>query len=49
MELKNSAKKFFSKNRYPSIQVNKKGSHRALDDIIESIEELKYYRQHVFK
>jgi oligoribonuclease len=50
MALKNSAKKiFFSKNRYPRIQVNKKGSHRALDDIIESIEELKYYRQHVFK
>ncbi|MFC3700780.1 oligoribonuclease [Reinekea marina] len=24
----------------------KKGSHRALDDIIESIEELKYYRKH---
>jgi oligoribonuclease len=24
--------------------VNKKGSHRALDDIIESIEELRYYR-----
>lgn len=24
----------------------KKGSHRALDDIIESIEELKYYREH---
>ncbi|MFT7697635.1 MAG: oligoribonuclease, partial [Reinekea sp.] len=24
--------------------VNKKGSHRALDDIIESIEELKHYR-----
>jgi oligoribonuclease len=27
----------------------KKAAHRALDDIIESIEELKYYRQHFFK
>lgn len=29
--------------------IQKKGSHRALDDIIESIEELKYYRQHFMK
>lgn len=28
---------------------SKKASHRALDDIIESIEELKHYRQHFFK
>jgi oligoribonuclease len=28
---------------------NKKGGHRALDDIRESIEELKYYRQAIFK
>ena len=27
----------------------KKGVHLALDDIKESIEELKYYREHVFK
>ncbi len=27
----------------------KKASHRALDDIIESIEELRYYREHFFK
>jgi oligoribonuclease len=27
----------------------KKGGHRALDDIRESIEELKYYRQAIFK
>jgi oligoribonuclease len=27
----------------------KKAVHRALDDIIESIDELKYYRQHFFK
>jgi oligoribonuclease len=26
---------------------HKKGTHKALDDIIESIEELKYYRQHL--
>jgi len=29
--------------------VKKKGTHRALDDIIESIEELKHYRDHFFK
>lgn len=28
---------------------NKKSTHRALHDIIESIEELKYYREHFFK
>lgn len=28
---------------------SKKASHRALDDIIESIEELKHYRRHFFK
>jgi oligoribonuclease len=27
----------------------KKAAHRALDDIIESIEELRYYREHFFK
>ncbi|EAR90411.1 oligoribonuclease (macronuclear) [Tetrahymena thermophila SB210] len=27
----------------------KKGGHRALDDILESIEELKFYRKEVFK
>ncbi len=27
----------------------KKSAHKALDDIIESIEELKYYRQHFLK
>jgi len=26
----------------------KKGAHLALDDILESIDELKYYRQHLF-
>lgn len=28
---------------------SKKSSHQAMDDIIESIEELKYYRTHFFK
>ena len=28
---------------------SKKASHKAMDDIIESIEELKYYREHFFK
>lgn len=27
----------------------KKASHKAMDDIIESIDELKYYREHFFK
>ncbi|HCK76166.1 MAG TPA: oligoribonuclease [Gammaproteobacteria bacterium] len=27
----------------------KQGGHRALDDILESIEELKYYREHFFR
>ena len=29
--------------------VNKRATHRALDDIRESIEELRYYRQHFLK
>ena len=28
--------------------INKKGTHRAMDDIKESIEELRYYREHFF-
>jgi oligoribonuclease len=31
----------------PEIQFNKKSAHRALDDILESIEELKFYRQEI--
>ncbi len=27
----------------------KRGAHRALDDILESIDELKYYRDHFIK
>lgn len=36
---------------YPadSAKVVKKNSHRALDDIKESIEELKFYKQSIFK
>jgi len=35
---------------YPGIEtpVGKKNSHRALDDILESIEEMQFYRKHVF-
>jgi oligoribonuclease len=36
---------------YPSVDAargNKPGSHRALDDIRQSVEELRYYRAHVF-
>ncbi|KAI9358822.1 ribonuclease H-like domain-containing protein [Pilaira anomala] len=42
--------KELAKRWYPQIAkgVVKKAGHRALDDIIESIEELKYYREHVF-
>lgn len=42
--------KELSRRWYPEIAkgVVKKAGHRALDDIVESIEELKYYRQHVF-
>ena len=35
---------------YPNLQrYRKKEAHRALDDIIESVEELRHYRQHIFK
>ncbi|HUE58842.1 MAG TPA: oligoribonuclease, partial [Acidimicrobiales bacterium] len=37
---------------YPKVYSNapkKQGSHRALDDIRESVEELRYYREMVFK
>ena len=34
---------------YPDLpRYHKKEAHRALDDIIESIEELRHYREHVF-
>ena len=35
---------------YPELpRYEKKESHRALDDIIESIEELRHYRKYIFK
>jgi oligoribonuclease len=37
---------------YPEVVASaprKAGSHRALDDIRESVEELRHYRQHVFR
>ena len=30
------------------VEVKKKDTHRALNDIYESIEELRYYRKHIF-
>jgi oligoribonuclease len=36
---------------YPSVlglRVQKQGTHRALDDIRESVAELRFYREHVF-
>ena len=33
----------------PLVQVKKKRQHQALDDIRESIEELRHYRRHFFK
>ncbi|MEE3279419.1 MAG: oligoribonuclease, partial [Pseudomonadota bacterium] len=29
-------------------EVVKKGNHRALDDVLESIDELRHYRTHLF-
>ena len=36
---------------YPGVvdQVNKKATHRSLDDIRESIDEMRFYRKHVFR
>jgi oligoribonuclease len=39
------------KRWYPDIDASRprgQGSHRALDDIRESIREMAYYREHVF-
>ncbi|KAL0217912.1 hypothetical protein RCL1_008761 [Eukaryota sp. TZLM3-RCL] len=42
--------KELSFRRYPSLpRFQKKLCHRALDDILESIAELKYYYEHIFK
>ncbi|KAG2173212.1 hypothetical protein INT43_004586 [Umbelopsis isabellina] len=46
-----STVKELSRRWYPQVYegLQKKGAHRALDDIVESIDELKYYREHIFK
>jgi len=42
--------KELAKRWYPQLpKMQKKGSHTALDDILESVEELKYYRTHLLK
>ncbi|XP_041865358.1 small fragment nuclease isoform X2 [Melanotaenia boesemani] len=44
--------KELSRRWYPEehkLVPQKKASHRALDDILESIKELQYYREHIFK
>ena len=42
--------KELSRRWYPKMEPPaKKESHRALDDILESIEELRFYRQEIFK
>ena len=44
-----SAIKELSKRWYPHLSLpTKKGQHRAMDDIKESIEELRYFREHIF-
>ena len=44
-----SAVKLLVQHWYPSLPIfEKKENHRALDDILESIAELKYYRSKVF-
>jgi len=42
--------KIFFSRWYPGLnKYAKSNTHRALDDIKESIAELKYYKQHIFK
>ncbi|XP_023944437.2 probable oligoribonuclease [Bicyclus anynana] len=45
--IKELARRWYPKEY--SRQPRKKFEHRCLSDIIESIEELKYYKQHIFK
>ena len=47
-----STLKELSARWHPSVyekRPKKKGSHRALDDILESIEELRFYREHLIR
>jgi oligoribonuclease len=44
--------KELAKRWYPGLEISrptKSGAHRALDDVRESIRELKFYRENVFK
>ena len=44
-----SSIKILAKSWYPELgRYPKKGAHLARDDILESIEELRYYRNHIF-
>ena len=43
--IKELVKRWYPKSKLPP---KKKTAHLALDDIIESIEELKYYKEHIF-
>ena len=45
--IKELARRWYPRAYFASPE--KAGNHRALDDIIESIEELKYYREAIFK
>ena len=40
--------KLVSNYWHPKVKYSKKEAHRALDDVKESIEELNYYKQHIF-
>jgi oligoribonuclease len=42
--------KIMADHWFPELKgYKKKNTHLARDDILESIEELRYYRQHIFK
>ena len=44
-----STVKELARRWYPDVRkYDKKGAHLALDDILESIEELRYFREHIF-
>jgi oligoribonuclease len=44
-----SSFKEMAKRWYPTLpRYEKKGAHLALDDILESIEELRYFRENIF-
>ncbi|KAJ8716494.1 hypothetical protein PYW07_003121 [Mythimna separata] len=45
--IKELAKRWYQKEF--SLMPQKKFRHRSVDDILESIEELKYFKQHIFK